>query len=157
MPNPGKVFEEDFRNSAEAFIEVDVNRLHDPVGGAAGVRNICDFIVYMTPYIYYFELKSRQGNTLNFKEITKAQWTGLIKKSAKPGAIPGVIVNYSDHNESYFIHIDQMVQLRDVEGKKSVHIDFAREHGVKLLGERKRTRFAYYVKRFLTDLGDIHG
>jgi penicillin-binding protein-related factor A (putative recombinase) len=157
MANSGKVFEEDFRQSSEAFIEVDVNRLNDPVGGQAGVRNICDFIVYMQPYIYYLELKSRQGNTLSFKDITKVQWTGLQKKAAKPGAIPGVLVNYSDYNEAYFVHIDQLVKLRDVEGKKSLHIDFARQHGIKLLGERKRTRFAYDTKRCLRELGVLHG
>ena len=155
--NAGKVFEEDFRKSAESYLEIDVNRLKDPVGGQAGVRNICDFIVYTFPYIFYFELKSRQGNTLNFKEITNVQWNGLVKKSAKHGAIPGVLVDYSDHNESYFVHIDDLVQLRDVEGKKSLHIAYCREHGIKLHGERKRTRFAYYVQNFLRDIGEKHG
>jgi penicillin-binding protein-related factor A (putative recombinase) len=157
MANAGKVFEDDFRQSSEAFIEVDLNRLNDPVGGQAGVRNICDFIVFLQPYIYYFELKSRQGSTLNFKEITKVQWTGLAKKASKPGAIPGVLVNFSDYNESYFVHIDQLVELRDVQGAKSLHIKYARENGVLLSGERKRTRFAYSVKNFLMLLGAKYG
>lgn len=157
MPSAGKIFEEDFQKSSENFTEVDINRLKDPVGGHAGVRNICDFIVFMQPYIYYFELKSRQGNTLNFKEITKVQWTGLHKKSFKPGAIPGVLVNFSDYNECYFVHINQLTKLRDVEGKKSLHVDFARQHGVKLHGERIRTRFAYDTRKFLREIGVLHG
>lgn len=157
MPNPGKVFEEDFKKSAESFEDIDVNRLNDPVGGQAGVRNICDFIIYRYPHVFYLELKSRQDNTLNFKEITPNQWTGLIAKAKKPGAIPGVLVNYSDHNEAYFVHINDMVNLRDVQGKKSLHINDARELGVKLQGQAKRTRFTYLVKLLLVDMEEAYG
>lgn len=150
----GKRFEEDFRLSAEKYPEIDINRLNDPVGGQAGVRNICDFILYSTPFIYYFELKSRQENTLNFKEITNTQWKGLVDKMTKPGAIPGILVHYSDHNEVYFVHMSHLVNLRDVQGKKSLHVDYAREHGIKLQGEVKRTRYAYDVRRLLHDIGE---
>ncbi len=158
MAGPGKVFEEDFRKSAEKEkLDVDTNRLNDPIGGQAGVRNICDFIVYQQPFNYYLELKSRQGNTLSFKDITATQWAGLIAKAETRGVIPGVLVNFSDYNESYFVHIRDLVKLRDDEGKKSLHVTYAREHGVLLQGERIRVRFKYRVSDFLTRIGAKYG
>ena len=157
MAGPGKVFEEDFKLSCDADEAVDYNRLKDPIGGQAGVANICDYIAYLQPYIYYLELKSRQGNTLNFKEITRTQWDGLMKKASIDGTVPGVLVNFSDHDEAYFVHIAQLQYLRDVNNKKSLHINDAREFGVKLPGRKKVTRFAYYVKDFLVELGECYG
>lgn len=157
MASPGKVFEEDFEKSASSYPDIDVNRLKDPVGGQAGVRNICDFIVYQFPYNYYFELKSRQGNTLNFKEISSNQWAGLYKKGSKGGNIPGVIVQYTDHNEVYFVHIYELLALRDTHKKKSLHIDDARRVGIKLYGEVKRVRYSYSVGPLLKTLGELYG
>lgn len=153
----GKVFEEDFETSAKKFNEVDIERLKDPVGGQAGVRNICDFIAYYYPNIFYLELKSRQGNTLNFKELPNTQYVGLQKKSGKRGVVPGFLVNFSDHSEVYFIHINDLVRLRQDTTKKSLHINDARELGVKLPGRVKRTRFAYDVGKFLKELGNVYG
>lgn len=141
----------------EADENIMVTRLRDPLGGQAGVRNICDYIVYLKPYSYYLELKSRQGNTLNFREITKNQWEGLRKIASKPGVIPGVVVNYSDHNKTYFVHINVLVYLKEKQGRKSIHINEAQELGVELLGERKRTRFNYYAKNFLENIGELYG
>jgi recombination protein U len=153
MANPGKRFEEDFfKSSLNHEHCVDINRLRDPVGGQAGIRNICDYIVYKYPFIYYFELKSRQGNTLNFKEITTVQYEGLKSKANRLGRIPGVIVNYSDYNEAYFVHINDIVELKEKQGKKSLHINDARKLGIRLKGERKRTRFTYYIIEFLKEL-----
>lgn len=154
MANSGKLFEEDFFKSSSNAPDVDIIRLRDPIGGQAGIRNICDYIVYKFPFIYYFELKTRQGNTLNFKEISSVQYEGLKERSGKLGIIPGFIVNFSDYNEVYFIHIDYMVELREKQGKKSLHIEDARKLGVLLTGQRKRTRFTYNISKFLKELGD---
>ena len=157
MSNSGKKFEEDFTKSALNHKQVDINRLNDPVGGQSGVRNICDFIVYKNPYIYYLELKSRQGNTLNFKEITPNQWKGMSEKTSVKGAIPGVLINYSDHGEVYFVHISELIEMRDKQGMKSVHIDVARRFGVRLPGTIKRVRYVYNLQEFLDEVGDKYG
>lgn len=157
MASAGKIFEEDFHKAADKDSTIDVNRLKDPVGGQSGVRNICDFIVYSYPHNYYLELKSRQGNTLNFKEITRVQWDGLTKKMGKVGAIPGVLVHFSDHSEVYFVHMSKLIELRDELGRKSLHIDTARVYGIKLVGTVKRTRYDYAVGAMLEEAGRLYG
>lgn len=155
--DPGKVFEQDFQISSGEHDDISLDRLRDPMGGAKGIQNICDFIVFTSPWQFFLELKSRQGNTLNFKEITDTQYLGLLKKSAKKNVIPGILVDYRDYEEVYFVHIQDCYRLREVEGKKSLHIKDVREIGLQLVGHKKRVRFTYDVLPFLKELGRVHG
>lgn len=150
MANEGKKFEEDFRVSAESFSDIDVTRHYDPVGRFAGVRNICDFTLYLQPSNFHLELKSTFENTLNFKSaISNTQWDGLREKIGKPGVFPGFLINYANHEEVYFIHMRTALLMKTMEFKKSIHIEEARERGVRLDSEKRRTRFNYDVKSFL--------
>lgn len=63
----------------------DVNRVADNTAGYMGGRNICDFITYLYPNIFYFELKTTKGNTLPFSNITDNQWQGLLEKEKIEG------------------------------------------------------------------------
>lgn len=155
--NSGKRFEEDFEQSALNVTEIDLERLKDPTGGRAGVRNICDFIGYQWPSHFYFELKSRMGNTFNFKELSSNQYLGLKAKAEKRGTIPGLVVLFSDHNEAYFVHIKDVYLLKDVDGKKSLHIEDARRLGTRLEGTRKRTRFRYDLVKLMKELTEKYG
>ena len=77
----GKDFEKVIKECFELVPNTSVDRLHDQMNGFAGSTNICDFIVYHNPLIYYIECKSVHGNTLPFSNITKNQWQGLLAKS----------------------------------------------------------------------------
>ena len=64
MPqNHGKKFEEKLKSDFLKIDGVSKDRLYDPVGGFKGIKNICDYIVYMYPNIFYIECKSHEGNT----------------------------------------------------------------------------------------------
>ena len=155
MASSGKIFEQDFQSSC-INDSVDHNRLKDPVGGHSGVRNICDFILYSKPNIFYMELKSRQGNTLALAEISPTQWDGLQLKREVPGAIPGVVVHYSDHNEVYFVHARQLDELKQ-SGAKSVNVKYAREHCISLQGTVKRVHYTYHINKFLEEVAEFYG
>ena len=146
--NRGKQFESCVRESIERIHNTSIDRLIDPQNGFAGVRNICDFIAYSYPFIWYLECKSCYGNTLPFSNITQNQWYGLIKKSDITGVHAGYIVWFIDHDMTYFVSAHAM-QILKAEGKKSLHIKDAEVYGVKIPGKKKRVLFEYDFRPLL--------
>ena len=145
MAYTGKQFEEDFKKSAVQAEDISIDRLYDNVGGYAGVKNICDFIVYRYPHQYYFELKSHKGNRLPFSEITEHQWSGLLEKAMKNiGCIAGVLIHYSDHDKTVFVDIRKLEEMKQ-QGEKSIAVDYALANGVPLDGRKKRVTWEYYL------------
>lgn len=161
MANSGKLFEKDFKESFPPNISID--RLYDTMGGFAGIKNICDFIVYQYPYEYYFELKSYEAKSIPLSAISKAQYEGLLKKSYLPGVMPGVIFDYRDkdphNNEAYFIPIWRVKLFKDEATRKSISIEYARKYGNLLPGRCKVTRWTYDIEKFLISLREegTHG
>ena len=126
--NRGKQFEEQVRAGFEKVPNTSVDRLIDPQNGFAGVRNICDFIVYHKPTQYYVECKSCYGNTLSihsndpkkkYGNITNNQWEGLLEKSKIPGVKAGVLIWFIDHDVTYWLDIRLLQKIKD-DGYKSV-------------------------------------
>jgi hypothetical protein len=145
-----------------------VDRLIDPQNGYAGVRNICDFIVYQYPVQFYIECKSCYGNTLSihsndpkkkYGAITNNQWEGLEQKSKIPGVVAGYMIWFIDHNLTCFIPAHLMKQLRD-KGHKSVNVytfplDLDGEW-VYIKGTKKRVLFDYDLKPFMKDIMEYY-
>lgn len=149
--NRGKQFEDQVRIGFERVPDTSVDRLIDPQNGYAGVRNICDFIVYHYPHEYYIECKSCYGNTLPFSNITTNQWQGLLEKSKYAGVVAGVVVWFIDHDITMFIPIKTLERMRQ-EGAKSVNVKHQEnlnyEHYI-VPGNKKRVLFDYDFTRFL--------
>lgn len=151
MAGEGKKFEKDFKVSADLDnADVCVTRLFDTMGGYAGVKNICDFILYNYPHIYYFELKATQEDSLAFVNITRTQWDGLTKVSKIDGTISGILVNFYTYEEVYFIPIEYLNMIKS-NGATNIHINEARKF-TRLKGTKKRVTFTYEVRRMLKDL-----
>ena len=65
--NYGKQFEQRFKEDfIKSFSECSVDRLYDSVSGMYGVKNICDYICYAYPNIFYIECKSHKGASIPF-------------------------------------------------------------------------------------------
>ena len=129
--NRGKDFEGQVHDGFLQISGVSIDRLPDPMAGYAGVKNICDFIVYKYPHQYYIECKSCYGNTMSihsndpkkkYGNITNNQWEGLLDKSAKPGVSAGILVWFIDHDVTYWIDIRLLQKHRD-QGHKSISFD----------------------------------
>lgn len=154
--NRGKQFEEQIRKAFEKVPHTTVTRLIDPQNGYAGVRNICDFIIYHYPYQYFIECKSVHGNTFPFSNITQNQWDGLLEMSKTDGVIAGVIVWFIDHDETYFLSIELLNKLRN-EGRKSVHyypdwtayVPNCENLWSHIVGKKKQVLFDYDVTDFI--------
>lgn len=147
----GKDFEKEIR-AAFQHPDISIDRFPDPMAGYAGIRNICDFGVYQYPYSYYFELKQRKGNTLNFKyDITKDQWEGLQEKATIPGVVAGYIVWFIDHDVTAFVPAQELKRLQDA-GAKSLNINDIQDNKVQHIlapGKKKRIMFTYDGQQFL--------
>lgn len=146
--NRGKDFEAQIRKAFEDVPNSAVVRLIDPQNGYAGVRNICDFIMYHKPVQYFIECKSCYGNTLPFTNITDNQWDGLYRMSDIDGVIAGVIVWFIDHDKTVFLPIQDLVNRKRL-GDKSFNINKTYDFDVFYLeGKKRRILFDYDVTSF---------
>lgn len=150
--NRGKDFEECIREACEAVSDTSVTRLIDPQAGYAGIRNICDFIVYHYPTQFFLECKSIKGNTLNFKsDITKNQWDGLLEQSKVRGVVAGVIVWFIDHDQTIFVPIQSLEEMRQC-GEKSFNVTkWSVDDWFHIDGRKKRIYFEYDMEKFFAN------
>lgn len=150
--NRGKQFEDQIRAGLEKVPDTSVLRLIDPQGGQAGVSNICDFVAFHYPHQWFIECKSCYGNTLSihtnnpknkYGAISNTQWEGLLKMSPITGVVAGVIVWFIDHDETLFIPIQVLQDLRN-SGAKSININkIDRSLCCRIPAEKKRVLFDY--------------
>ena len=64
--------------------------MYDPTNGYYGISNICDFIGYVFPHIYYLECKSIKGNTFPFSNLK--QYEKLCDKIGVKGVRAGAVI-----------------------------------------------------------------
>lgn len=119
--NYGKEFEQQFQKDTSQIPNLFVLRLPDQQSGYFGTsQNICDFIAYKYPRIYFLELKSIKGNTFpfsNFKQFNK-----MMNLPVYDGIRKGLIVWFREHDRVIFFDIstiDKMIQ----DGLKSININ----------------------------------
>lgn len=158
--NRGKSFEEAIRVAFERNPDVSVTRLLDPQAGYAGVRNICDFIVYSYPRQYFIECKSCHGNTLPiystdpkkcYGAITNTQWEGLVEQSSIKGVVAGYLIWFIDHDVTIFVSALKMKELRD-KGDKSFNITKRDDKDLfRIDGRKKRVLFEYDMTNFFNE------
>lgn len=149
--NRGKDFENAIKESFEKVPNTNVVRLLDPQRGYAGVRNICDFVVYHYPHQYLIECKSVYGNTLPFSNITKNQWEGLTNANCF-GVRSGYMVWFIDHDITLFVTAKLLDSLKQ-DGYKSLNVKdvdkLSRDTNLYVIkGTKKRIMFEYDMKDF---------
>lgn len=110
--NRGKQFEakmkEDFKKS---FPSGTIDRIYDSMTGYLTISNICDFIGYNFPVIFYLECKSHNGNTFPFVNLT--QYDKLIAKSGIKGVRAGVIIWFIDHDKVVYVPVKTVKQMKE--------------------------------------------
>lgn len=120
MPlNRGKQFEYKFKKDFEKLEDVSIDRIYDSVSGYKAISNICDFIAYKCPNIFYFECKSIKGNTFPLTNLK--QYDKLIVKKGIKGVRVGVILWFIEHQKVLYIPIKTFKKLKE-DGKKSFNI-----------------------------------
>ena len=156
--NRGKQFEDQVEKGLRCVTDTAVLRLIDPQGGFAGVYNVCDFIAYHYPHQFYLECKSCYGNTLSihtnnpknrYGAISNGQWEGLYEASLTVGVVAGVLIWFIDHDETLFVPIQVLQEMRD-RGEKSVNINKVDKSLCCIIpGTKRRVLFDYDFSGFL--------
>jgi penicillin-binding protein-related factor A (putative recombinase) len=161
MPsNPGKRFEEDFKNSIPAGVYF--YRLKDAGGWAASSelrftpRNDFDSILYAKPLLFCLELKSVAEGRWAYNSLRENQRAGLLRAS-DCGAEAGVLLNFRSAERTFFVHIVDLIAEQKQSGKKSLNVADAERIGVELTQARARTRMRYavldFIEYFRSELG----
>lgn len=170
--NRGKDFENQVKDGFISVSDTSVIRLIDPQNGYAGVRNVCDFIVYHKPFQYLIECKSVHGNTMSIHSnnptrcygmITNNQWDGMLKHSYIDGVIAGVVVWFVDREVTYFLSIQLLDKLRS-KGYKSIawdawtwFEDIDDEFWCLIPGKQRRVLFDYDMTKLFAKADRYYG
>lgn len=169
--NEGKNFEQQWKKSVEddGFY---FQRLND---GAASFnpsdslrftpQNPYDAYMFCFPNLICTELKSSLGSLTFWREdfendgkkhsynLKKNQIQGLQKASKYKGVIPCFVLNFRKTNKTYFLHIDDFMNMISNLHKKSFNESDVVDKGGMLISQTlKRVKYKYDVRKFIDDL-----
>lgn len=169
--NAGKKFENAFKVSVDK--EIYYERLKDPAQSFIPSENLrfspsnpYDCFLFYYPNLFTFELKSTGQNSITFYDekfvikgkkqsfmVKKNQIKGLLKSSQHKGIISGLILNFRKTNCTYFLHIDDFVNMVEDIGKKSFNEqDVIKNNGHKIKQTLKRVNYRYHIMDFISEL-----
>ena len=117
--NVGKKFEQKLKEDFLKIPGATIDRIYDTTNGFTGIRNICDFIGYRYPNIFYFECKTIKGNTFPLTNLK--QYDKLLAKKNIKGVIAGVVLWFYEHDKVLFIPIKTFEKLKE-NNQKSFNI-----------------------------------
>ena len=97
------------------------DRIPDQMTGFFNSKNICDFICFKSPHMWYIESKATWEDRFDFVNITDTQRKGLLDKS-KIKSVHGVIILlFATYQKAFILDINQIQKLIDG-GIKSLNI-----------------------------------
>lgn len=142
MVNRGKSFEQRFKTDFERIPNSLCIRLPDQMSGYKGSgQNICDYICYIYPNIFYIECKSCQGASLPFANIS--QYDKLKMKIGIKGVRVGVVLWLYEKDKVFYIPASTIKCMKEGK-KKSVGLK-AVEEGYNII-EIPSTKLRTYMK-----------
>lgn len=159
-PNPGKLFEQDFKASVPE--DWYFYRLRDSSGAWGGSEvtrftpsNDFDCILYNSGTLWCLELKSVAGASIRFDALRPKQLRGLLDAANVDGVRAGVVVNLRGRGVTWYVPIWTWEWAEQVLDKKSFNLtdllswqETARDENwtpVLLPGARRVTRWRYDV------------
>ena len=158
--NAGKVFENDFKASVTDTCWI--YRLRDNASSFAGGKNtrftssnICDYIMSddKTRTLFLIECKSTKGTSIPLTMLRQNQIDGLIEAS-RHNLVAGMLINFrNEKNDTFFLLIDEYLDMIDSLNKKSFNIKDLKQIGAtRIENEKKRTRYRYNVEKMIEEL-----
>lgn len=171
--NPGKVFEEDLKNSADEqhtffyrIKDVPPIMLKPKVSVS---KNDFDSFIYKKPNLFPVELKSTQSKSISFSEsiIKQHQIEALHNSSKYDGLISGFIFNFREYdNQTYFVEINDFLLYKkcaeegvcEIEyakvNKSSIPLEVCEQIGEPIHNVKKKVRYRYYIAKLIDNLID---
>lgn len=151
----GKDFENDLKKSVPN--NVFYLRMKDTGGWAKSETtrfssfNIADCILFDGYNLFLLELKSHKGKSIPLNCIRDKQVEGLTDACYHHNLHAGLLVNFADVEETYFLPIGCYSLFTKESDRKSIPIDYFREFGVKLESEKKKVHYTYSLSEFLEE------
>ncbi len=126
MDNYGKKFEKKFElDFLKSMPNSTIDRIYDSVSGYKSISNVCDFIGYKEPHIYYIECKSHKGISFPFSNLT--QYDKLKEKVGIPGVRAGVVLWLYEHDKVLYVPISTVTSIKN-DGIKSVSLTMLKKN-----------------------------
>ena len=158
--NAGKQFESDIKSSVPE--DCWYYRLRDNASSFAGgdktrftSSNICDCIIFddKTRTLFLLECKSTKGTSIPLTMIRKNQVEGLAE-AGRHYLVAGLLVNFrNESNDTFFIMIDDYIEMIDSIDKKSFNIkDLIANGAVRVECDKKRSRWKYNIEKLIKDM-----
>lgn len=97
------------------------DRLPDQMTGFYGSSNICDFICFRSPNMYYIESKATYNDRFDFSMLSEKQHDGLLAKSKIQNVYGFIIVLFASYKRAFVLDIREIEMLQS-EGIKSLNI-----------------------------------
>lgn len=156
--NPGKRFEADFKASVPKGVYY--LRLHDSANSFSGagegtrfaLKSPYDCILCKDGEMYCIELKSHKGKSLAFAgsspAIQQRQIDELMKARAA-GAVAGLVINFRDYEETWFVDAADMKDFVNTTTKKSVNLDDVKSMGMKIPSRKLKINYRYDITNIL--------
>lgn len=143
----GKIFEEEIKASIPPDFYVE--RYKDDTAGFYGVSNPADYRLYKYPYTFLLELKTHKGKSLPLAKIRENQIKGMAKAYRYSGIYAGFIINFRDLEETYYIPVMDIIIFINSKERKSIPVEWCRNHGIRIEQTKKRTRYTYDMSGWL--------
>lgn len=89
-----------------------MDRIPDQMSGMYLVsRNICDFVCYKYPNIYYLESKATYADRFEFSQLTNTQRDGMLLKSQIQGCYGIVAVLFVEYKRAFLFNIKDIAEF----------------------------------------------
>lgn len=158
--NEGKKFEQDIKASIPDTCWL--YRLRDNASSFANgtntrftSSNICDYFLFddITRTLCLIECKSTKGTSVSVNMIRENQINGLLEAS-KHNLVAGMLINFrNENNDTFFITIDEFINMMNSINKKSFNIKDLESIGAIRVGSiKKRTRYIYNISNLIKQI-----
>lgn len=97
------------------------DRIPDQMNGFYQSCNICDFILFKSPYMYYIESKATYSDRFDFSMISDYQKENLLKKSNIDHVYGCILVLFARYQKAFILNIKHIKQL-EMNNKHSLNI-----------------------------------
>lgn len=163
MKNKGKIFETQFKKSAQKE-GLFVYRIRDNAMSYTQSesiythKNMCDFFVYKMPFLYAFELKHTTYPSIGIqtspdedeKMIQYEQIRQLNEASQYEGIKAGFVLSFentkAETESTFFIEVSRFIDFLTETKKKSINmLDIARYGGVRLKQNKIKVNYHYEI------------
>jgi len=161
--NEGKQFEDDFKKSVPMY--AFIYRFKDGTASWSDnvcpkcktqlvsntrfqAQNICDFMVFNNPHLYFLELKSTKSKSLPFSAVRENQKKELTEAGRRKNISAGLVVNFRELDETYYMSIELFNECMEKLTSKSIPVKTFREYAILIDQEQKQVHWRYNIDGF---------